>query len=161
MSIINSRPLTCQCLNDPKSFEPLTRNHLLTMKNKILPPPPGKFVKEDIYARRRWRRVQYLAEQFWSRWRKEYLINLNSRQKWLVPKRNLKIGDVVMVQGEAPRNEWPLGRITEVSSDEQGLVRSVKIKLGDRNFQKERSGSRLPIIERPVQKVVLLLEAID
>ena len=76
MSIINSRPLTCQCLNDPKSFEPLTPNHLLTKKNKILPPPPGKFVKEDIYARRRWRRVQYLAEQFWSRWQKEYLINL-------------------------------------------------------------------------------------
>ena len=78
-----------------------------------------------------------------------------------MPKRNVKIADVVMVQGEAPRNEWPLGRITEVSSDEQGLIRSVKIKLGDRNFQKERSGSRLPIIERPVQKVVLLLEAID
>ena len=45
MAIINSRPLTCQCLNDPKSLEPLTPNHLLTMKNKTLLPPPGNFVK--------------------------------------------------------------------------------------------------------------------
>lgn len=35
MAIVN-RPLTCQCLNDPKSLEPLTPNHLLTMKNKTL-----------------------------------------------------------------------------------------------------------------------------
>ena len=73
MAIINSRPLTYQCLNDPKSLEPLTPNHLLTMKNKTLLPPPGNFVKEEIYARKRWRKVQYL-------------INLNSRQKMVSAK---------------------------------------------------------------------------
>ena len=31
MATINSRPLTYQCLNDPKSLEPLTPNHLLTI----------------------------------------------------------------------------------------------------------------------------------
>ena len=161
MSIINSQPLTCQCLNDPKSLEPLTPNHLLTMKNKILPLHPGNFVREDMYARKRWRRVQYLAEQFWGRWRKEYLLNLNSRQKWLVPKRNLKIGDIVMVQDEAPRNEWPLGKVIETTSDKQGLVRPVKNKLGARSLEKKENNFRLPTIKRPVQKVVLLLEAVD
>ena len=161
MAIINSRPLTCQCLNDPKSLEPLTPNHLLTMKNKTLLPPPGNFVKEDIYARKRWRRVQFLAEHFWSRWRKEYLINLNSRQKWFTPKRNLKIGDIVIVQEEVPRNEWPLGRIMETSTDQQGLVRAVKIKLGFRNSQKKESDARKQVIERPVQKVVLLMEGVS
>ena len=79
MAIINSRPLTCQCLNDPKSLEPLTPNHLLTTKNKTLLPPPGNFVKEEVYAPKRWRRVQFLAEQFWSRWRNEHLISFSSR----------------------------------------------------------------------------------
>ena len=158
MAIINSRPLTYQCLNDPKSLEPLTPNHLLTMKNKTLLPPPGNFVKEEIYARKRWRKVQFLAEQFWSRWRKEYLINLNSRQKWFQPKRNLKIGDIVIVQEEVPRNEWPLGKITDTSTDQQGLVRSVKIKLGSRNPQKKGNDTNSQTIKRPVQKVVLLLE---
>jgi len=81
----------------------------MEMENKTLLPPPGNFVQ--VYARKRWRRVQFLAEQFWSRWRKEYLINL--RQEWFMPKSNFKIGDVVIVQDEVPRNEWPLGMITE------------------------------------------------
>ena len=94
------------------------------------------------------------------RWRKEYLINLNSRQKWFQPKRNLKIGDIVIVQEEVPRNEWPLGKITDTSTDQQGLVRSVKIKLGSRNPQKKGNDTNSHIIERPVQKVVLLLEGV-
>ena len=57
MAIINSRPLTYQCQNDPKSLEPLTPNHLLTMKNKALLPAPGNFVKEEIYAGKRCRKV--------------------------------------------------------------------------------------------------------
>ena len=66
-----------------------------------------------------------------------------------------------MVQDEAPRNEWPLGKVMETTSDKQGLVRSVKIKLGARRLEKKENNSRLSIIERPVQKVVLLLEAVD
>ena len=115
-----------------------------------------KFCQQEIYARKRWRKVQFLAEQFWSRWRKEYLINLNSRQKCFQPKRNLKIGDIVIVQEEVPRNEWPLGKITDTSTDQKGLVRSMKIKLGSRNPQKKGNDTNSHIIERPVQKVVLL-----
>ena len=131
------------------------------MKTKILPPPPGNFVHEDVYARKRWRRVQYLAEQFWSRWRKEYLLDINARQKWLVPKRNLKIEDIVIIQEEAPRNEWPLGKIVAVTPDQQGLVRSVRIKLAVQNFDKEGNSSQKSIIEHPVQKVVLLLDGMN
>ena len=83
------------------------------------------------------RRVQFLAEQFWSRWRNEYLINLSLRQKWFTPRRNLKIGDVVILQDEVPRNdEWPLGMVMETSRNQEGLVRAVKVKLGYRNLQK-------------------------
>ena len=52
-------------------------------------PPPGKFVREDLYGQKRWRQVQYLAEQFWSRWRKEYLHDITVRQRWHTPKRIL------------------------------------------------------------------------
>ena len=38
---VNSRPLTVDNLNDPTSLEPLTPNHLLTMKSKLILPPPG------------------------------------------------------------------------------------------------------------------------
>ena len=80
------------------------------MKNKTLLTPQGSFVKKEIYTRKQWQKVQFLAEQFWSRCWKEYLVNLNSRQKWFQPKRNLKIGDII-VQEEVPQSKWPLCRI--------------------------------------------------
>ena len=42
-SIINCRPLTVENLTDPPASEPLTPNHLLTLKTQIVLPPPGKF----------------------------------------------------------------------------------------------------------------------
>lgn len=66
MAIIKSRPLTVDGLNDPNFLEPLTPNHLIQMKSKVALPPPGKFVSEDVYGTKRWRRVQYLVVQFWS-----------------------------------------------------------------------------------------------
>jgi len=48
----------------------------------------------------------------------------------------------------------------DTSTDQQGLVRYVKIKLGSRNSQKEGNDTKTHIIERPVQKVVILLEGV-
>ena len=60
---------------------------------------PGDPPLTYVYARCHWRQVQYLANLFWSRWIKEYLTILQSRQKWLMPKRNLVVGDIVLVFG--------------------------------------------------------------
>lgn len=110
MAIVNSRPLNVDDINDPKSLDPLTLNHLILMKSKIALPPPGKFVKADIYAAKRWNRVQYLTEQFWSHWKKEYLLNISLRQKWHVPHRNFKVNDIVIIKEDTvPRNKWHLG----------------------------------------------------
>ena len=148
MSIVNSRPLTVSELNDPKAIEPLTPNHILTAKTATPLPPPGEFVKEDLYLRKRWRRVQYLLEQFWSRWKKEYLAQISLRQKWHSPRRNIRVNDIVLVQDiDLPRCRWPLGRVVETRTDDDGLVRRVKVKLS--------SG----VLERTIQKLVLLVEA--
>ncbi|XP_067301419.1 uncharacterized protein [Pseudorasbora parva] len=159
MSIVNNRPLTVDGLSDPTSLEPLTPNHLLTMKSSVPLPPPGAFVKEDLYAKRRWRQVQFLSEQFWSRWRIEYLANISLRQRWHTPRRNVQMGDVVIVkEGEVPRNEWRLARVLEVYKDDDGLVRKVKIQMGDQKLGKR--GERLikpSIVERPIQKLVVLV----
>ena len=161
MAIVNSRPLTVDNLNSPDSLEPLTPNHLINMKSSIALPPPGTFPREDLYGAKRWRRVQYLAEQFWSRWKREYLHNIITRQRWHMPMRNIQVGDVVMDIDElSPRSEWRLARVLETVSGKDGLVRRVKISVGDKRLNKkgEHLGTR-SILERPVQKLVLLLEA--
>lgn len=161
MTIINGRPLTVENLNDPNSLEPLTSNHLLTMKSAIALPPPGKFIREDLYAQKRWRCVQFLVEQFWSRWRNEYLLNLAVRQCWHDPKRNLKVGNIVLEKSdEQPRNEWRLGRVIEAAVERDWLVRKVRLRMGDRSLSNEgRRCNKVVVVERPVQKVVLLLES--
>lgn len=160
MAIVNHRPLTVTNLSDPNSPEPLTPNHLLTLKSTVALPPPGQFTREDLFTRKRWRHVQFLAEQFWSRWRKEYLANIATRQRWHVQRRNLQTGDVVMMKDEdLPRNEWRLGRVLEAIANQDGLVRKVKIQLGNRNLN--HKGERIckpSVVERPIQKLVLLME---
>ena len=52
-AIVNSRPLTIDSLSDPQSLTPLTPNHLLTMKTKVVLPPPGAFQSVDKYCRKR------------------------------------------------------------------------------------------------------------
>lgn len=91
MAIINSRPLSVEYLNDPSGPEPLTPNHILTMKSSGILYPPGQFCREDLYLNKRWRRVQYLANEFWQRWRREYLLNLQQQQKWQKVSRNLRV----------------------------------------------------------------------
>lgn len=159
-AIVNSRPLTVDNLNDPTSPEPLTPNHLLMMKSRIILPPPGEFQRADLYLRKRWRRVQYLTNQFWSRWTKEFIQSLQLRNKWVCPKRSLEVGDVVIIKDvNVARNEWHLGRIQETFSDGDDLVRRVKIAVGTTTL--DASGRRkcsLLTLERPIHKLVLVLE---
>jgi hypothetical protein len=41
-----------------------------------------------------WNRVQYLADQFWVRWKKEFLQSLQRRSKWEKSSSPLKLNDV-------------------------------------------------------------------
>ena len=146
-SIIKSRPLTV-ISSHVKDPYPLSPNQILTMKTSIVLPPPGKFQRNNVYMRRRWRRVQYLCNLFWSRWKWEYLPTLQERAKWNKVKHNLKVNDVVLVRDEtAPRNVWPIGVVTRVEPDSKGLVRSVILR------------THTTELHRPVNKLILMLTA--
>lgn len=144
-AILNDRPIT-RVSEDPNDLEPLTPNHLLTLK-RIPVLPPGLFDQKDQYVRRRWKQAQYLSDLFWKRWTKEYLATLQERQKWNKTQRNLMEGDIVLIaDATAPRNSWMIGRIIKSFPDKSGIVRSVQIK------------TKTNVIERPVTKLGLLVE---
>ena len=159
-AIINGRPLTLEYISDPDFLDVLTPNHLLTLKSKVLVAPPGEFSRDDLYSVKRWRRVQVLCDLFWSRFRKEYIHLLQSRSKWNAKAPNLKVGDVVLVKDEnLPRSQWNLGRVTVVFPSDDGLVRSVELRMADRRLA--RNGKRVhaaSILQRPVHKLVLVLD---
>ena len=156
-NIINGRPLTQEVINDP-FLEPLTPNHfLLTTKSKVVLPPPGNFVKNDRFSRKSWRRVQYLLEQFWKRWQKEYLLSLQTRQKWNREVPNVKIDDVVIVKDYTlPRNHWSLGKVVEVMPDDKGLVRKVKLMMPTKLNNKGQRIEPVKYLERPIHNLIVL-----
>ena len=89
--------------------------------------------------------MQFLADQFWTRWVKEYLPNLQLRQKWLETKGNLQTDSIVLILDESlPRNNWPLGRVLKTFPGRDGLVRSVQVKTANN------------VLVRPINKLCLL-----
>ena len=143
--ILNNRPLT-PVSSDPRDLEALSPSQLLLLKpNRCL--PLGVFEKENNYSRRRWRQIQYLANIFWRRWVREYLPLLQTRQKWVEKRRNLKVGDLVLVVDTGvQRGDWPLGRIEEVHAGADRLVRSVTVRTA------------AGVYERPISKICFLEE---
>jgi hypothetical protein len=128
--VLNARPLT-SISDDPSDLEALTPNHLLMTRNTA-DNQMGVFVKQDLYVRKRWRQVQYLADVFWHRWTREYLPLLQQRNKWTDQQRNIQCGDIVIVVTDcAHRNSWPLGRVMETYKGSDGLVRSALIRMKD------------------------------
>ena len=144
-AILNSRPITTVS-SDPQDPEALTPNHILTGKTQVILSNPGVFQREDIYLRRRWRRVQQMANIFWQRWRKEYLMGLQRRSKWSGPKDNLSEGDIVLIKDDTvQRSAWPMGRVVATEIGNDGLVRTVHLQTSSSND-----------VRRPVTKLVLL-----
>ena len=88
------------------------------------------FSREDQYSNKRWKQVQYLSDVFWKRWTREYLLLLQERMKWRSFRRNLSVGDIVLVVDDSsPRCLWPLGRVLELFPNKHdGCVRVARVK---------------------------------
>ena len=71
---------------------------------------------------------QSLADQFWRRWRREYVPHLIERSKWPKIQRNLHQGDLVLaVDDNAPRGQWCLGQVMAPIASADGLTRSAEV----------------------------------
>ncbi|XP_056110281.1 uncharacterized protein LOC130087825 [Rhinichthys klamathensis goyatoka] len=146
-AIINARPLL-PISSDPDNPFILSPSMLLTQKSCLIP-PPGDFLDKDLYTKQ-WRQVQALANQFWTRWRREYLPLLQQRQKWTVSCRNLQVGDLVLLKDkQVPRNSWLMSRVTATFPGKDNRVRKVEVTVNDQ-------GTRKTFL-RPVTEVILLL----
>jgi hypothetical protein len=97
-NIINSRPLTCVS-DDVRDPQPISPNDLLQQRTSTVY-PADQFLTTDIYARRRWRQVAYIATVFWARWKNEYFAALQARYKWCQVARNLRVNDIVLLLAE-------------------------------------------------------------
>ena len=98
---------------------------------------------------KQWKRVQHLADVFWSRWRREYRLTLQPHRKWQNMTPNVQKGDLVLLRcKDAPRNDWPLSRVTRAQADSDGMVQGVDLVT-------VRGGSKRHF-KRPITETILL-----
>ena len=127
-ALLNSRPLTYQSAS-PHDITPLTPSHFLhgELGRRTAPTP----VDDVRHPRKRWRRVQELIRHFWTRWIREWLPSLSPRKKWRSSSRDVAVGDIVLVMNpQAARGTWPMGRILQVYPGNDGHVRMVNVQVG-------------------------------
>ena len=141
--IINSRPIG-YLPDHPDDCVPLTPNHLLL--GRATPEVPQGPFKETKDLHKRFLFVQSLTRRFWERFQLEYVPTLQKRSKWLRSSRPLAVDDVVLlVDKDAARGKWELGRVTHAHPGKDGVIRNVTVKT--------KSGAK----DRSVQNVSLLL----
>ena len=81
--------------------------------------------------RKSFKTAQAYAEMIWKRWTREYLPQWNQRSKWSKEYvRNLKEVELVwLVDDSVKRCEYKLGRIIEIFTGNDGVVRSARVKM--------------------------------
>ena len=141
---LNSHPLVALSCDDD-GLEALTPGHFLIGRPLEALPDPA-FSYHAISLLKRWYLCQNIVRQFWRRWSTDYLATLRKHAKWHKPHRNLSVGDIVVLNedGMIPTT-WPLGRVVDVFTGKDKLVRVANVKT--------KNG----IFKRPVHKLALLL----
>ena len=147
MNYANSRPLTHLSV-DPNDPEPLTPNHFLF--GRPMPYSPLKPTDLNCFplSKRQYEQAQYLSNQVWKRFLKEYVPNLTERDKWEGKRRDVQVGDFVLViDDNTPKGEWPRGRVVEaIPSKVDGHVRSVKVLIMGHSKPSARPITRLRLL---------------
>jgi hypothetical protein len=128
-AIMNSRPLSMT--SDPDCSFVLTPSVLLTQKTNVMDCSNLSTYDidcKDVY-KSQWKRVQAMANTFWSCWKKEYLHKLQARHKWFNKTDNIKVGDVVIVkEDDHDCYQWTTGIVTKTVPSSDDIVRKVEIQ---------------------------------
>jgi len=83
-----------------------------------------------------------ITDQWWDRWRSEYLTTLASQGLWFTEGKAPAVGELVLAsEDNVKQGRWPTGMIKEVIAGRDGAVRAVQVRI--------RGKSR----RRPIQRV--------
>ena len=146
-SIINSRPLSYVSSNDLE--EPLTPSHLLIGRRVLSLPDnlsherelnDGDFEVSPTQLNRQMKHLNNTLNQFWRRWREEFLVGLRESHRWKQKEASsqspISVGDLIVVHDEGlPRGFWKLARVESVIAGRDGKVRGATVRLPTKNRQ--------------------------
>ncbi|EYC01616.1 hypothetical protein Y032_0105g3654 [Ancylostoma ceylanicum] len=92
---------------------------------------------------------EMMADKFWDTWKTQYLVSLREAEKvkYKQPRHTTRsvpeLGEIVLIEQDLiPRGNWPYGKVVELISSSDGLVRSAKILMPNHR-----------VIQRPLNKI--------
>lgn len=125
--ILNSRPISPMS-NNPNDLAALTPGHFL-IGEPLNAQLDIRSTQTRLNLLTRWKLVSHLKEEFWRRWSREYLCELQYRHKWKSQKANVRPGEMVIVKEDNTTPlQWPLGRVVKVYQGDDGFVRVADVK---------------------------------
>lgn len=146
-AVLNSRPLT-PISDDPQELAALTPSHFL-IGERLSQPVEENYLATPNNRLKQWSHLQKVRQDFWRRWQKEYLVELQRRSKWTNGEKNLQLGTLVLLKEDnLPPLQWTVGRISGVHPGEDNIVRVVTVKTIKGEFKRSaRQVCPLPINE--------------
>ena len=125
---VNDRPLISSSEN---SFDVITPSMLCIGRRIAMWEDHFADTQHDATSdeRIRWEQRKNLTERFRKLWLKQYLPELQERHKWFTKTPNLRVGDLVLIEEENKKqHQWPVARVRQVFTSQDGLVRKVLLK---------------------------------
>ncbi|KAL0150553.1 hypothetical protein M9458_054146 [Cirrhinus mrigala] len=142
-SILNSKSLG-YVSSDVADVDPVTPNSLL-MGRPDGSLPQVVYPESEMLSRRHWRHSQVLADRFRSRFIRDYLPSLQTRQKWHASPPDLKEQTfVLIIDPQLPRSLWPVGQVIKTHQSPDGHIRSAHVLIKGQ------------VYTRPVARLVIL-----
>ena len=138
--MINDRPLYPSS-SDIFESPPITPNDLLLSYHNSPPQPESE---QRVNPRDLMRSIQKKVQEFWECWIKYFAPNLLPRNKWYKTRENIQVGDVVLELDQSRRRNWKMAVVVNTYPGNDGLVRKVKIKTANGQF------------DRPIHKLCLI-----
>ena len=155
IGVINTRPITYVYDDEESVSYALSPSQLIYGRRLGSSPNSQHYeiVSTNASLTKRAKRHKHILRQFTIRWRKEYLLNLrkNSRVNSKRQKtEELSVRDVVIIKNDKTnRNFWRLGKVEELISGDDGVVRAAKVRVGNEN-------GRSDVLRRTIQHLVPL-----
>ena len=153
--LLNQRPIGVK-ISNPDQGSYLCPNDLLL--GRATSSIPSGFMEQAVDVRHRWQFVQTIVNSFWKKWMRDFFHTLIVRSKWHTSKRNLHVGDLVLVKDSSSlRGQWKLPQVCNVFTSGDNVVRNVAIRYKQQSPGDEYKGVQDTVIKRSAHSLVVLL----
>nr|XP_033338067.1 uncharacterized protein LOC117226949 [Megalopta genalis] len=144
-AILKSRPLT-PLSSDPNDPIALTPGHFL-IGDSLTSFPEIDFRKTPSNRLSNWQHIQKVKQDFWARWYKEYINQLNVRQRWTKGSPNITKGTIVVLKEDnLPPLQWRLGCVVQLHPGQDDVARVVTVRTSQGVYKRNmRQLAPLPI----------------